>query len=79
MKPQVDLIAAYTSGCVVDAHHRFAMGYVGFDFVHKESCYFAVSAIGRDQVESYAARKGMTVAEVERWLSPVPGYDPSRV
>ena len=35
--------------------------------------YFAVSAVGRDQVGLYAARKGMTVAEVERWLGPVPG------
>ena len=38
--------------------------------------YFAVSAVGRDQVGLYAARKGMTVAEVERWLGPVLGYDP---
>jgi 5-methyltetrahydrofolate--homocysteine methyltransferase len=30
----------------------------------------------RDQAESYAARKGMAVAEVERWLSPNLGYDP---
>ena len=51
----------------------------GLYFAHKESRYFAVSAIGRDQVEAYAARKGMTVSEVERWLSPVLGYDPSRI
>ncbi len=38
--------------------------------------YFAVSAVGSDQVEAYAARKGMTVTEVERWLGPVLGYDP---
>jgi 5-methyltetrahydrofolate--homocysteine methyltransferase len=50
----------------------------GLYFAHRESRYFAVSAIGRDQVELYAKRKGMTVAEVERWLSPVLGYDPSR-
>jgi 5-methyltetrahydrofolate--homocysteine methyltransferase len=50
----------------------------GLYFAHKEARYFAVSAIGRDQVESYAARKGMTVPAVERWLSPVLGYDPSR-
>jgi len=49
----------------------------GLYFAHRESRYFAVSAIGKDQVESYAARKGMTVAEVERWLSPVLGYDPA--
>ena len=50
----------------------------GLYFAHRESRYFAVSAIGRDQVESYARRKGMSVAEVERWLSPVLGYDPAR-
>ena len=38
--------------------------------------YCAVSAVGRDQVVLYAARKGMTVTEVERWLGPVLGYDP---
>ncbi len=34
-----------------------------------ESRYFGVGKIGRDQVASYAARKGMPVAEVERWLA----------
>ncbi len=51
----------------------------GLYFANKEARYFAVSAIGRDQVESYAARKGMTITEVERWLSPVLGYDPARL
>jgi 5-methyltetrahydrofolate--homocysteine methyltransferase len=50
----------------------------GLYFAHKEAHYFAVSAIGKDQVESYAVRKGLTVAEVERWLGPVLGYDPER-
>jgi 5-methyltetrahydrofolate--homocysteine methyltransferase len=50
----------------------------GLYFAHRESRYFAVSAVGKDQVELYAKRKGMTVAEVERWLSPILGYDPSR-
>jgi 5-methyltetrahydrofolate--homocysteine methyltransferase len=50
----------------------------GLYFAHREAHYFAVSSIGKDQVESYAARKGMTVAEVERWLAPVLGYDPGR-
>lgn len=50
----------------------------GLYFAHPESHYFAVSSIGKDQVESYAARKGMKVAEVERWLAPVLGYDPAR-
>ena len=48
----------------------------GFYFSHPESRYFAVGKIDRDQVESYAARKGMSVAEVERWLAPNLGYDP---
>ncbi len=47
----------------------------GLYFAHPDSRYFAVDRITRDQVESYAARKGMPVAEVERWLSPNLGYD----
>ena len=50
----------------------------GLYFAHKDAHYFAVNSIGKDQVESYAARKGMTVAEVERWLSPILGYDPAK-
>jgi 5-methyltetrahydrofolate--homocysteine methyltransferase len=51
----------------------------GFLFAHPEARYFDVGRIGRDQVEDYAARKGMTVEETERWLAPNLGYDPSRV
>jgi len=50
----------------------------GLYFAHSEAYYFAVSAIGRDQVERYAKRKGVKVAEVERWLSPNLGYDPTK-
>jgi 5-methyltetrahydrofolate--homocysteine methyltransferase len=50
----------------------------GLYFAHKDAHYFAVSAIGRDQLESYAARKGMAAADMERWLSPILGYDPAR-
>jgi len=42
---------------------------------HREARYLAVAAISKDQVESYAKRKGMTVQEVERWLGPVLGYE----
>jgi len=42
---------------------------------HPEARYFSVGRIGRDQVEDYAARKGQTVAETERWLSPNLSYD----
>lgn len=47
----------------------------GWYFSHPESKYFAVAQIQRDQVEDYAQRKGMPVAEVERWLAPNLGYD----
>ncbi len=48
----------------------------GLYFSHPESYYFGVGKIERDQVEDYAARKGMTLAEMERWLAPVLNYDP---
>ena len=46
----------------------------GWYFSHPQSHYFGVGKIARDQVEDYARRKKMTVAEVERWLSPNLGY-----
>ncbi len=42
----------------------------GFYFGHPESEYFGVARIGRDQVEDYAARRGVDIATVERWLRP---------
>ena len=48
----------------------------GLYFGHPDSQYFVVGRIGRDQVEDYAARKGWSMAEAERWLSPSLGYDP---
>jgi 5-methyltetrahydrofolate--homocysteine methyltransferase len=48
----------------------------GLYFSHPEARYFALDRITRDQVEDYARRKGMTVAEVERWLAPNLGYEP---
>jgi len=47
----------------------------GLYFAHPEATYFAVDLITRDQVESYVGRKGMSRAEVERWLAPNLGYD----
>ena len=43
----------------------------GFYFAHPESHYFAVSKIGRDQLEDWARRTGMSVAAAERWLAPL--------
>jgi 5-methyltetrahydrofolate--homocysteine methyltransferase len=48
----------------------------GLYFAHPQSRYFSVDRITRDQVDSYARRKGMTLAEVERWLAPNLGYEP---
>lgn len=48
----------------------------GWYFSHPESKYFAVARIQRDQVEDYAARKGIRLAEAEYWLAPNLGYDP---
>jgi 5-methyltetrahydrofolate--homocysteine methyltransferase len=48
----------------------------GTYYSHPQSQYFVVGRLGRDQVADYAARKGWTLAEAERWLSPNLGYDP---
>ena len=42
----------------------------GFYFAHPESAYFGVARIGRDQLEDYAARRGVELAQAERWLRP---------
>jgi 5-methyltetrahydrofolate--homocysteine methyltransferase len=48
----------------------------GFYFSHPGAKYFALGKINRDQVESYAQRKPMSVPEIERWLAPNLGYNP---
>jgi 5-methyltetrahydrofolate--homocysteine methyltransferase len=48
----------------------------GWYFAHPDSRYFGVGRVGRDQVEDYAARKGWSIAEAERWLAPNLGYEP---
>ncbi|HEY5635955.1 MAG TPA: methionine synthase [Burkholderiales bacterium] len=49
----------------------------GFIFSHPEARYFAVGKVGRDQVESLAQRKGLPLAEMERWLAPNLAYEPA--
>ncbi len=51
----------------------------GLYLAHPDAHYFGVAKIERDQVEDYARRKSMSVAEVERWLAPVLNYDPGSV
>jgi 5-methyltetrahydrofolate--homocysteine methyltransferase len=49
----------------------------GFYFSHPLARYFNVGRIGRDQVESYATRRGVSVEEAEKWLGPNLGYEAS--
>jgi len=47
----------------------------GYYFAHPQSRYFGLLAIGRDQVESYALRKGIPLGEAEKWLEQILGYE----
>ena len=49
----------------------------GLIFAHPASRYFTVGRVGRDQIADYATRCDLPVPEVERWLAPNLGYDPS--
>jgi 5-methyltetrahydrofolate--homocysteine methyltransferase len=81
-KPVIFDLLEVGDGTGISLTESFAMypaaSVCGLYFAHKEASYFAVNSIGKDQVESYAARKKMKVAEVERWLSPILGYDPGK-
>jgi 5-methyltetrahydrofolate--homocysteine methyltransferase len=70
-----------TSRTGIELTESFAMlptaAVSGFYFSHPESQYFGVGKVHRDQVEEYAARQGKSVFEVERWLAPSLGYEPS--
>ena len=48
----------------------------GFYFNHPDSKYFAVGKLGKDQIGDYAQRKGLSVAETEKWLAPYLDYEP---
>ncbi|MBB4017948.1 5-methyltetrahydrofolate--homocysteine methyltransferase [Chelatococcus caeni] len=49
----------------------------GLYIAHPDAFYFGVAKVERDQMEDYALRKGMEIAEVERWLAPILNYDPA--
>jgi 5-methyltetrahydrofolate--homocysteine methyltransferase len=71
-----DLLQAPAAGITLT--ESFAMwpaaSVSGIYLAHPQSRYFDVGRISREQVESYAARKGISVADAERWLSPKLGY-----
>ncbi len=66
----------------MDLTENFAMtppaSVSGFYLNHPQAKYFAVGKIGKDQVEDYARRKGISVTEAERWLGPNLAYEPSQ-
>jgi 5-methyltetrahydrofolate--homocysteine methyltransferase len=72
------LLGAHEIG--MDLTESFAMtpasSVSGLYLAHPEAKYFLLGKLDRDQIEDYAARQGMSVAEVERWLRPSLGYEP---
>jgi 5-methyltetrahydrofolate--homocysteine methyltransferase len=74
-----DLLAARAAGLELTEHFAMspAASVSGLYLAHPQSRYFNLGRIGRDQVQDYARRKGLKVAEMERWLSPNLGYDPA--
>ena len=73
LKPVLfDMLGGEPAGVVLT--DNFAMlptsAVSGFYFGHRDSQYFGVARIGRDQVEDYAARRQVSVEEAERWLRP---------
>ena len=69
-----ELLAA-PENCAMEITENYAMhpaaSVSGFYFAHLDSHYFAVTKIGHDQLQDWARRKGMSVAEAERWLAPI--------
>ena len=51
----------------------------GFYLSHPDAAYFAVGKLGRDQVENYARRKGMSIEDAEQWLAPNLAYEPADI
>ena len=70
------LLDADRLGCALTESYAMnpAASVSGLYFGNPQSLYFDVDNVGRDQVEDYAARKGWTVAQAEKWLRPVLGY-----
>ncbi len=72
------LDAQSSTGVTLTEHFAMlpAAAVSGWYFSHPESHYFGLGKIGRDQVRSYADRKGIDLAQMERWLSPNLAYEP---
>ena len=74
-----DLLDAGKQGITLTEHGAMlpAASVSGLYFSNPAAKYFNVGRIGRDQLESYAKRKGVSIEEAERWLSPYLAYDPA--
>jgi 5-methyltetrahydrofolate--homocysteine methyltransferase len=72
-----DLLEAERVGLELTESYAMVPGAAvsGIYLAHPQARYFSVGRLGRDQVEDYAARKGMSLEEAERWLSPNLGYE----
>ena len=79
--PLFELLRAPEVGITVTESYAMwpASSVSGFYLSHAESQYFAVGKLARDQVEDYARRKDMSVADAERWLAPYLAYEPAPV
>ena len=73
-----EMLDAKRAGIVLTESYAMypASSVSGFYFSHPQSQYFAVGKVGKDQVADYARRKGMPLAEIERWLAPYLAYEP---
>ena len=72
LKVQENIEVSLTESCAMYP----ASSVSGFYFSHSQSRYFRVGKIQQDQVENYAERKGQSVEETEKWLSPNLSYKP---
>ncbi|MFD0887262.1 vitamin B12 dependent-methionine synthase activation domain-containing protein, partial [Streptosporangium algeriense] len=73
-----DLLGADSHGMVLTESYATtpAASVSGLLFAHPDARYFTVGRLGRDQIEDYARRTGMSQEETERWLRPNLAYEP---
>jgi 5-methyltetrahydrofolate--homocysteine methyltransferase len=80
-KPKLFALLAAEEEAGIELTETFAMlpaaSVSGIYLAHPEARYFSVGRIARDQVEDYAARKGVSVTDAERWLRPNLAYEPA--
>jgi 5-methyltetrahydrofolate--homocysteine methyltransferase len=77
-KTLFSLLGAEEAGITLTEHFAMfpAASVSGLYFAHPAARYFTVSKVGKDQVEDYARRSGMSVPEMERWLQSSLAYEP---